>query len=528
MSVASEGTDLPATSNQQLQRRSHGKAVRFSINTLTVVVITGIIAGLPRGAKGSEVNGSVEQDVLHIQAGQRQLFLDDECIAKIVNLERTMHQPVKKGAVIEPDRAWEVSLQTRSMPAWDADEKLFRLWLITSTTVPGIAGTTYVEGKDGIHWTKPVLRQYEFQGSRDNNFVALDPQLQWPDNAIENVVLDPDDPDPNRRYKGFLGCDGRQPIVSPNGIQWKRLQVPKLPSQDESNLSYDRLTRTFIATLKQSGPYGRSHALSTSKDFEKWTEPELIFHADEEDQERARQNIKARLSNPQLQQPVYNDPADYNADIYNMPIFRYEGIYVGLPAVYHATGKLPEGNTDGFHLIQLVCSRDLHTWKRLGDRQAFIGPSPVGKGVYDTTQLLPPSAPVVRGDELWFYYTGIKYRATPKNADPRTGAICLAVLRRDGFISLAAGAKPGVLLTKPLVVRGKKLYANVDATEGALKVETLDDKRHRLAVSEPVVGDQTRAQIRWKTGDLASDTRQNVALRFTLRNANLYSFWLED
>ena len=78
-------------------------------------------------------------------------------------------------------------------------------------------------------------------------------------------------------------------------------------------------------------------------------------------------------------QTVDNNPKDYNADIYNLGIFRYEGLYVGLPAVFHATGKLPSGeNQDGFHLIQLMCSRDLKTWQRLGDRKAFIGPSPVG------------------------------------------------------------------------------------------------------------------------------------------------------
>ena len=49
--------------------------------------------------------------------------------------------------------------------------------------------------------------------------------------------------------------------------------------------------------------------------------------------------IVARLADSTLQQPVYNDPADYNVDIYNLAIFRYEGLYVGLPAVYHSTAR---------------------------------------------------------------------------------------------------------------------------------------------------------------------------------------------
>ena len=61
--------------------------------------------------------------------------------------------------------------------------------------------------------------------------------------------------------------------------------------------------------------------------------------------------------------------------------------------------------------------------------------------------------PVVRDDELWFYYTGLKWRDDPyalnadaSRRDPQSlspaeradqaegwGAICLAVLRRDGY-----------------------------------------------------------------------------------------------
>lgn len=471
---------------------------------------------------------AVEDAAFEFPAGQRQLFLDDSGIARIDGLTRSMHRPVKKGAVIVPDRAWETTLQTRSAPAWDVAEKCYKLWLITSTPAPGIAGTTYVESRDGVAWTKPVLGQYEYQGSRENNFVAVDPTFQWPENAIENVVYDADDPDPDRRYKGFLGCYGRQPMVSRDGISWRRLEVPEIPSQDESNLSYDRLTQTFLATLKQTGPYGRAHALSTSKDFEHWTEPELVFHADAEDQERAIERIKGRMADASLQQTVYNNSADYNADIYNVGIFRYEGLYVALPSVFHCTGKSPTGDTDGFHLIELACSRDLRSWQRLGDRDAFIGPSPIGEGAFDTMQLLPPSAPVVRGDELWFYYTGIRCRMEPEEAELKGGAICLAVLRRDGFMSVDAGQESGVLLTKPFGLLGSGLSVNVDATDGELEVAVLDEAGVILAVSEPIEGNWPEIRVRWEKGNLSDLVRDRVRIRFTLRNAKLYSFWVDE
>ncbi len=171
----------------------------------------------------------------------------------------------------------------------------------------------------------------------------------------------------------------------------------------------------------------------------------------------------------------------------------------------------------------------MQTWQRLPqDRQPFIGPSPTGEGAYDLTQILPPSAPVVRGDELWFYYSGLKYREIPKDADPDHGAICLAVLRRDGFISMDAAAKQGTLLTKPFVVRGTKLFVNVDATEGMLKVEVLDSRKKVMMVSDDVVGDQPHAQVQWTSGDFSNLNGQAVSLRFTLRQAKFYSFWLEE
>jgi hypothetical protein len=473
-----------------------------------------------------------------VPPGERQLFLDDVGILKVDHLKRTLHQPAKKGAVIRPDLPWETTLQTRSAPVWDPSVKQFKLWMTASTNIPGVAGATYAQSRDGLHWTKPSLRQKEINGSLENNFVTVDPKREWPANAISNVVFDPDDPDPSRRFKGLLHCFVREPIVSPDGIHWKLLDVPEIPSQDESNMSYDRQTRMFIATVKHGGPYGRSVHLTTSKDFEHWTKPVLIFHADELDQELGREHIKARQADHklQMQRPLWDirdtykgRTAEPKVDVYNMGLFRYEGLYIGTPAMFHSNDN--RWNKDGFHLIQLVCSRDLKTFKRLGNRQTFIGPSPVGQGAYDLTQLIGPSAPVIREDELWFYYTGIKYRTPPKDAEhdakDDNGAICLAVLRRDGFISLDAGANNGMILTEPFTVAAGKLLVNVDAPTGELSVEVLDARGKVVAQSEPLTGDLLREQVKWAKGDMADLEGQTASLRFTLRNGQFYSYWLE-
>jgi hypothetical protein len=233
--------------------------------------------------------------------------------------------------------------------------------------------------------------------------------------------------------------------------------------------------------------------------------------------------IEQRFTDSSLQRPVYDTPADRSADVYNMGVFRYESLYIGTPAIYYHTDN---ARNDGFHHVQLVCSRDLRSWTRLGDRQPFIGPSPMGAGAYDTQQIIGPSSPVVRGDELWFYYTGIKYRDAPEHPDPDQGAICLAVLRRDGFISLDAGEQEGTVTTKPFKLTGARLYVNVDAPKGELCIEALDGNGKVLAMSNPVKGDLARAEVPWSDAGISALSGQVVSLRFRLRQGSLYSYWI--
>jgi hypothetical protein len=486
-------------------------------------------------------------DSCQITPDQRQLFIDDSCVEQTRGLVRTMHQPAKKGAVIRPNPLVEESLQTRCAPAWDPEEELYKILII------GGAGTSYAESRDGLHWTKPPLYQKEVNKTTANNYVTIDPALEWPQNGILNMVYDPDEKDSSRRFKALGYCVVKteklnfdhQPLVSPDCRHWRTIDVPLIPSGDESNLSYDRVTKTFLATVKQSGPYGRSVFLSTSRDFEKWSQPELVFHADDEDQARGRRIIEDYVANNRMQPKYWHptSPDKFNVDVYNMGVFAYEGIYLGLPAMFHSIGPVANyPNSYGFHIIQLVSSRDLKKWQRCGERQPFIAPSPKEAGAYDLTQILPPSAPLIRGEELWFYYTGIKYRGEYsyigqfpdgksvafKTNEKDGGAICLAVLRRDGFISLDAAQAGGSLTTRPFILKGNEMKVNVDAFKGSLKVRIHDLADHTIAESGPISGDSPRAAVLLPDNAIRRLNGRKVKLEFELEEASLYSFWFED
>ncbi|MAG35515.1 MAG: hypothetical protein CL878_04620 [Dehalococcoidia bacterium] len=470
-----------------------------------------------------------------LRAGERQLFLDDDGITHLERLTRTAHQPTKKGAVIriDLDDPGQEIVQIRSAPAWDPDAGVYKLWTITTPeelAAQGIPCAGYYESADGLHWSKPIVGQVEYRGSLQNNYITVPTDEGYV--APTHVVYDPTDPDPARRYKAAMTDSGF--LTSPDGVAWTLLDVPKVPSQDESNLSFDQQAHLFLHTVKHRGPYGRSVWLSTSEDFAQWTEPELMFHADDRDQEIGRARIEARLANPTLQPMFTNDPSLYNVEVYNMGLFRYEGLYIGLPSMFHSVGpyKPDYPNTEGFHLVHMAWSRDLKTWQRLDERPPFIGPSPSGAGAYDMTQMIGPSAPVVHGDSLWFYYTCVKYRGATNWVDSHTvdadlGAICLAVLRRDGFVSLDAGNATGVLVTEPFRLMGEKLYANVTAVRGELQAELLGRDGTVLALSERMRGDLLRGELEWQQGDLASQQGKDVKLRFRARHASFYSYWFE-
>ncbi len=520
----------------------------------------------------AEVNAPTEprSDLIEVPIGQRQLFLDDFCVAKKERVQATMHSPEKRGAVIRPDVLADGSrIQTYgTVPLWSPEERVFKMvYMAFPMENHDQIGAALAISEDGIHWKKPDLGQgVTVRGSTSNNRIFVDRDLRWGDNALWNVIRDEHDSDPSRRYKGLLGAEGRIPVVSSDCIHWTKLTGPKIPSHDTSTLTYDEPRRRYLAVLKTFNESGRAAALSISEDFQQWSTPRLCFSTDKIDQKMAHKVVGERIHNKRFTIPLFVDPEPgpnfkppaghiptWRAECYAFSIFPYEGLYIGLPMIYYPTGQeLPtRNNTDGFHNIQLAMSRDLTEWKRLGERGTFIGPSPIDAGligVFDRQELIPPSRPVLMGDELWFYYTGFKTRIPPfsRNTDgsprdPATltaderadladgwSAICLAVLRRDGFVSLNAGETPGTLLTKPFAARGTKLLINTDASEGHCKVEVLDAQRKILAISEPVVGDQLRAGVSWKSGNLTDLKGKVVCLRFTMRKAQLYSFWLDE
>ena len=94
------------------------------------------------------------------------------------------------------------------------------------------------------------------------------------------------------------------------------------------------------------------------------------------------------LDSADLRKPVFHSPEEYVTDIYNLAVFPYEGIYIGMLTVFNHSGNT-SNNSDGFSMVELAMSRDLVHWQRVGDRAKFMPLSRLADAsTYDTAQLL--------------------------------------------------------------------------------------------------------------------------------------------
>ena len=497
-----------------------------------------------------------------IRGETKQLFVDDYVVQEVDNLARKLHQPQKfaGNAVIRPEHRWENrAIQIRQAPVWVPDEAVYKMVYHATAesldpeatlTMTGSAPSEGFEccavSQDGANWEKPFLGLCDYPGilwngkpvGGQNNILGPSGGRRW-----VAPVYDASDPDPGRRYKGLgwqSGSTGWKPVVSADCLHWRFLDVPPILSSDTAKLTYDEEKGRFVLTVKHGGPYGRSVYLTTSEDFENWTEQELIFHADQIDQENGCERLSKFFEDPAYKRPAINRPEEWRTDVYHMGVFPYEGLYLGTPTLFHSSGKHPPlyENTDGRNTVELVSSRDLRHWDRVGGRAPFLELSPVGDGgAYDTGQIGPANRPIIRGNEIWFYYYGYRHRSqSPVDITSRrhldAAAICMARLRLDGFVSFKGGVEWGSVLTKPLVVQDKELHINVDSWRGQVRAEIWDLSEggpipgFTREESIPAVTDSTDKTLRWVDkrgmGELLGKT---VRIRFHVLQAQLYAFW---
>ena len=366
-------------------------------------------------------------------------------------------------------------------------------------------GLLYAISKDGIVWEKPALGIIEFDGSTANNIV-----MSKTTHGIHagGVFKDSHDPDPVRRYK-FLhrNASARRMAVafSPDGIHWS--QPILWPEHDavgdcHNNALWSSELGQYIGITRgwSEKPYHgvRTVMRSESHDFVHWSQPVEIMRGE-----------------------------NAHDQIYSMPIFRYGGLYLGLPAVFHkGNPQAPDWDTVD---TELAWSPDSLVWHRICPGQALL---PRGAGAYPNGDYdcgcVYAAAPVIRDDEVLIYYGG----SNGLHNGWREGSFNLATLvkgRFAGFVPQAAH-RPAMLSTAVLRAQAAALTINAQIHPGgSIRAGLADVDGTTLSGFEmdncvAVRASGLSVPLRWEQKHLHELADRDIRILFEIKRAKLYAF----
>jgi hypothetical protein len=475
----------------------------------------------------------------------RRLFLDAMVVEQQTGLARVFHAAEKHpgNPVLQADKPWEGNGYGTTPHGGTVllDEGKLRMWYIGGHSRRGVGfRICYAESADGLTWTKPSLGLVDIAGSKDNNVVLDDEDVDAAKRLVGyftfvSVIKLPAAADPARRYAlygyrhvvemkpegGFAGFASLTPRVafSPDGLRWTLLPDATgkglFGSSDVIQFYRDPYKGGYYATWKTGNRRGRAAGVVMSPDGLTWTKPidAPVFVADD------------------------LDPDD--TQIYGLGAFPYQGLYIGTPWIYHARWfkygsytdqRMYEVEKDSPCSLdaQLAWSWDLTNWTRAPGRPAFLA---LGKeGEFDAGEAIPAKEPVPMGDRLYFYYGGFPGRHN-EGGRFHLAATGLATLRLDGFCSLQAGADEGSLITRREPFRVPKVTINArTAPDGYVVAELLDPANQVIPGCgrndcQPFSGDSVRQVLTWKTAELPEAQRStDKKIRFYLKNADLFSY----
>jgi len=405
------------------------------------------------------------------------LFADDNGIASSTGVVRTVHVAKTRSApVIEADARVYVYGSVYS------ENGLLRLWYMARPKGDQVLHTT---SQDGLHWLKGT-----------NVFNIHSP----------SVLLDTHETDPAKRYK-MLGSKsgGYHAAFSADGLHWSWYpKNPVLKDSDTITLTQAPVSGEYMAFHKRYTKvrgFGRRVVwLARSRDFQEWSEPELVFAPDEKDD-------------------TWATGPEQRTEVYNMSVYPHAAGFIGLPTMFRLTKRIAKSEVkpgqspdDGPIDVQLATSPDGRAWQRTEPRVNII---PHGApGSFDAGAILGVTSTCVNvGDKTWVYYTGLTTGHGGAMPAKRL-SIGRAEWRRHGFVSIDAGR----VETKPLQLSTPTLIVNADASRGELRVTLLEADGRPIPGISVLRTDDTR----W-CAFANAPTDRPVRVVLELNNARLYS-----
>lgn len=375
----------------------------------------------------------------------------------------------------------------------------FRMWYlgmfeteVKSGQAPGWwRPMCYAESDDGVTWTKPELGIVNFNGNTRNNICLIESEVPSlaKVNDFLSVIYEPNDPDPQRRYKcvyiahppfddvrggrSGIGPDERRwgafiGATSADGLSWKvigdrpmnaggeRFEVAGLYRFGNFYYAPGQLISPWVSRMDGS-EIGRVMLTYRSPDFRNWS--------------RAKATAFARPG--QLTStPITGQQTHMGAGLWNRG-----NVLIGLYGMWQDAEKKPKDSkywNKGVAIdLGLIVSNDgIHFREPVPDHKV------IARGAadeWDSIALLQGHAFVNVGDRTMMWYSHWDTGGKLQNME-----IGLATMRRDGFawMSRRVPDSPAHVVTAPITAKsGARIFINVEGatTVAPLKVELLDE-----------------------------------------------------
>jgi hypothetical protein len=475
-------------------------------------------------------------------SGEDTLFaFDSHSIPFTRNLQLEMHQPVRfpgnpvlgRGEPGTPD-----SYGVQFYGSVVEDEGLFRMWYVAIDEElknwPGdhlIWRPAYAESADGIHWTRPNLGLVEYKGNRQNNLIEI---LPAPLGLINlKVLLDPDDPDPERRYKisgqtwwiDETETGGRgtlAPMFSSDGIRW-RLATGAVPRKGRLPVESMSLPQHHFEAAgglyKWNGKYyatGQSNSGHFSHGTTPYSGREILIH-------RSRDFVHweptAHIGFMRVGQHHSFDYGLGEEAHEGVSVWNRNNVLLGVYGLWHGAEEWSGRTID----LGFVVSNDGINFREPLTEWTFLQRGE--DGAWDQGGLLQGQGFANVGDRTYIYYGAWDPR--PGGDYPPRGGVGLATLERDRFASLRPrdGTQPAEFVTAEIATSGTKcpkffLNAKGLGDSASLRVEILDKQEQPVdqfsGINAAVIrenGFRTRIDFPSNSGD--STIPESIRLRVT-------------
>ncbi|MCG3148727.1 MAG: hypothetical protein PCFJNLEI_02172 [Verrucomicrobiae bacterium] len=297
---------------------------------------------------------------------------------------------------------------------------------------------------------------------------------------------------------------GGQLWTSSDGQQWRLVEGAawQEPNPDPPTFVHWNPRRQRYVLSTRPDYCDRRIALFETTDFRSYTPLELALHTDSLDRSLTQ--------------------------IYGMPIFFYDGWFIGLPWMFDIsateTGSLPHKYRGGKQTAQVAYSLNGWHWQRSLREPLF----PNGEPGEPDGGCLQPSSMIRLGDGTLRFYASTS-RHEHSHCPPDDGYIVSYELRRDGFVYLESDGGTGIVGTRPLFWLGGEVELNIQAPAGWVRVQVTDPRGQPLpgytfSDSEVLHADRPAWTPTWKDGKtLAALADKMIRIEIQLENARLYA-----